>query len=426
MTYFDVLIIGASASGLMCAIEAGKRGRKVIVLDHAAKAGKKIRISGGGRCNFSNYDISASNYLSENKHFCKSALSRYQYYDFLALMAEYQIPWHERQHGQLFCDRSANDIIRMLLSECEKYAVTIQLDAHIERVYKSIDKSNVDTLVDTFVDTFVDTSNAENSSTQKEEFSVNSSQGHYRASSVVVATGGLSVSRMGASDFGLRLAKQFGLNIIATRPGLVPLSYNIKDRRKYQQLSGIAVESELSYGGQYFKENLLFTHKGISGPAVLQISSYWKVENNRMGESIRIKLLPELDLYSWLLAQQVQQPKVLVKNLLSRKMPRRLAECLCQIHAFDKPVNQYNLSELKTMSDVFQDWHFWPDGTEGYRVAEVTVGGVDTNELSSKTMQAKKVSGLYFIGEVVDVTGHLGGYNFQWAWSSGYSAGQYA
>lgn len=408
MTYFDVLIIGASASGLMCAIEAGKRGRKVIVLDHAAKAGKKIRISGGGRCNFTNYDISAGNYLSENQHFCKSALSRYQYYDFLALLAEYQIPWHERDHGQLFCDRSANDIVQMLLSECKKYAVTIHLDAHIEHVFKSTVKSNT-----------------ENACSSKDEFSVNSSTGHYRAGSVVVATGGLSVSKMGASDFGLRLAKQFGLNIIATRPGLVPLIYSSKDRKKYTQLSGIAVESEISYGGKCFKENLLFTHKGISGPAVLQISSYWKVENNHTGESLIIKLLPELDLYSWLLEHQIQQPKTLVKNLLSRKIPRRLAECLCHIHAFDKPVNQYNSSELKAISDAFQDWHFWPDGTEGYRVAEVTVGGVDSNELSSKTMQTKKVKGLYFIGEVVDVTGHLGGYNFQWAWSSGYTAGQF-
>ena len=418
MTTFDVLIIGASASGLMCAIEAGKRGRKVIVLDHAAKAGKKIRISGGGRCNFTNYDVTANNYLSENKHFCKSALSKYQYYDFLSLLAEYQIPWHEREHGQLFCDRSANDIIQMLLSECKKYAVTIQLNTHIDVVNVFVAKKSVDSFVGENTDT-------ENLDINKPEFIVNSSQGHYRASSLVVATGGLSVSKMGASDFGLRLAKQFGLHIIPTRPGLVPLIYSIKDSKKYKQLSGIALESEISYGDQCFKENLLFTHKGISGPAVLQISSYWKVENTHLGESIRIKLLPELNLYEWLSEQQNQQSKVLVKNLLSRKIPKRLAECLCQIHSIDKPVNRYNSSELKMIADVFQDWHFWPDGTEGYRVAEVTVGGVDTNELSSKTMQAKKVEGLYFIGEVVDVTGHLGGYNFQWAWSSGYAAGQF-
>jgi len=423
MTTFDVLIIGASASGLMCAIEAGKRGRKVIVLDHAAKAGKKIRISGGGRCNFTNYDVTANNYLSENKHFCKSALSKYQYYDFLSLLAEYQIPWHERDHGQLFCDRSANDIIQMLLSECKKYAVTIQLDAHIDDVNIFAAKNSVES--SDAEKTNGESTDTENLDINRYKFSVNSSQGHYRAGSLVVATGGLSVSKMGASDFGLRLAKQFGMNIIPTRPGLVPLSYSIKDSKKYKQLSGIALESEISYGDQCFKENLLFTHKGISGPAVLQISSYWKIENIHLGESIKIKLLPELDLNEWLLEQQARQPKVLVKNLLSRKMPKRLVECLCQIHSIDKPVNQYNSSELKTIADVFQDWRFWPEGTEGYRVAEVTVGGVDTNELSSKTMQAKKVDGLYFIGEVVDVTGHLGGFNFQWAWSSGYAAGQF-
>jgi predicted Rossmann fold flavoprotein len=394
MTYFDVLIIGASASGLMCAIEAGKRGRKVIVLDHAAKAGKKIRISGGGRCNFTNYDVSAEHYLSQNKHFCKSALSRYQYYDFLTLLADYKIPWHERDHGQLFCDRSANDIVQMLLSECKKYPVTIQLGAHIN----SVENHSVD------------------------DFQINASTGHYQAKSLVIATGGLSVSKMGASDFGLRLAKQFALNVISTRPGLVPLTYNVKDSKRYKQLAGIALEAEISYGEQRFKENLLFTHKGISGPAVLQISSYWLVE---MGKAIHIKLLPDLDLYDWLLQQQIQQANLLVKNILAQKMPKRLVEGLCYLYAIDKPIKQYSVSELNDIADVFQHWQFWPDATEGYRVAEVTVGGVDTHDLSSKTMQAKNVNGLYFIGEVVDVTGHLGGYNFQWAWSSGYTAGQF-
>lgn len=395
MTNFDVLIIGASASGLMCAIEAGKRGRKVIVLDHAAKVGKKIRISGGGRCNFSNYNVSAENYLSENEHFCKSALSRYQYYDFLAMLNEYQIPWHEREHGQLFCDRSANDIVQMLLSECRKYAITIQLNCHIEQVSKSLPE-NPDS-----------------------GFNVKTSIGNYGVASLVIATGGLSVSKMGASDFGLRLAKQFGMNLIPTRPGLVPLSYNVKDSKKYKQLAGISLEAEVSYGRHSFKENILFTHKGISGPVVLQVSSYWLAQ-----ESLVIKLLPDLNLYEWLQEQQKLQAKVLVKNILSQKMPKRLVETICQIHQIDKPVNQYNLAALKRIAKLFQNWHFWPDGTEGYRVAEVTVGGVDTNDLSSKTMQAKNIDGLYFIGEVMDVTGHLGGYNFQWAWSSGYTAGQ--
>ncbi len=399
MIHCDVLIIGASASGLMCAIEAGKRGRSVLVLDHAVKAGKKIRISGGGRCNFTNYDVNASHYLSENKHFCKSALSRYQYYDFLSLVAEYDIPWHEREHGQLFCDRSANDIIQMLLKECQKYLVKIQLDTKIN----SIKNSNVGPF----------------------KFNIISSRGQYQCQSLVIATGGLSVTKMGASDFGLRLAKQYGLKVIPTRPGLVPLSYSTKDSNKFKQLSGIALEAEIKYDEQSFKENILFTHKGISGPVVLQISSYWQVEKSRMGQSLKIKLLPDFELHEWLLEQQARHEKVLIKNLLARKFPRRLVNCLCQIHSIDKPVNQYDSKELKLIADNFQDWHFWPDGTEGYRVAEVTVGGVDTNELSSKTMQTKKVEGLFFIGEVVDVTGHLGGYNFQWAWSSGYAAGQY-
>ena len=401
MKHCDVLIIGASASGLMCAIEAGKRGRQVIVLDHAAKAGKKIRIAGGGRCNFSNYNVSAENFLSENKHFCKSALSRYQYYDFLALVGDYQIPWHERDHGQLFCDRSANDIVQMLLSECQKYLVTIQLNCHID----SVSQTNVDK--------------------KNSAFMVKTSTGVYDSASLVIATGGLSVSKMGASDFGLRMARQFGLHIIPTRPGLVPLTYNTRDNKKYKQLAGIALEAEISYGNQVFKENLLFTHKGISGPAVLQISSYWRVEDSQSGKSILIKLLPDMDLYEWLLEQQLQQPKTLLKNILSQKIPKRLVESFCPLNQMDKPVNQYNLAGLKTIANIFQDWHFWPDATEGYRVAEVTVGGIDTNDLSSRTMQAKNVDGLYFIGEVVDVTGHLGGYNFQWAWSSGYAAGQF-
>ncbi|MCP3848807.1 MAG: NAD(P)/FAD-dependent oxidoreductase [Gammaproteobacteria bacterium] len=402
MTNFDVLIIGASASGLMCAIEAAKRGRKVIVLDHAAKAGKKIRISGGGKCNFTNYDVTASHYLSENKHFCKSALAQYQYYDFLTLLAEYEIPWHEREHGQLFCDRSANDIMQMLLAECEKNNVIIQLNTQI----KSVIKEPEDHL-----------------------FIVHSSQGSASqknsASALVIATGGLSVSKMGASDFGLHLAEQFDLKIIPTRPGLVPLTYNSKDSLRYKSLSGIALPAELSYAGISFKENLLFTHKGISGPVALQISSYWKAEDSVKGDCIKVNLLPELALYEWLQEQQIQQPKGLVKNVLANKLTKRLAECFCQVHDFNKPINQYNHAELKKIANTFQNWHFWPDGTEGYRVAEVTVGGVDTHELSSKTMEVKKVEGLYFIGEVVDVTGHLGGYNFQWAWSSGYVAGQY-
>ncbi len=395
MIHFDVLIIGASASGLMCAIEAGKRGRKVVVLDHADKAGKKIRISGGGRCNFSNYDVNSYNYLSDNIHFCKSALSQYHYYDFLNLLADYQIPWHEREHGQLFCERSANDIVQMLLAECEKYAVAIHLHSKIHHIEKK---------------------------TAEKQFTINTSTGYYCCESLVIASGGLSVSRMGASDFGLQTAKQFALNVIPTRPGLVPLSYSNKDLLRYKQLSGIAVQAELSYAGHYFRENLLFTHKGISGPVVLQISSYWQAQNR---QPVMIKLLPEFDLYEWLLRQKHQQGKVLIKNLLAQKLPKRLAECICSIFNVTKITRQYSDHELKKIAEHFQQWPFWPAGTEGYRVAEVTIGGVDTGDLSSKTMQAKNINGLYFIGEVVDVSGHLGGYNFQWAWASGFTAGQY-
>ncbi len=395
MIDFDVLIIGASASGLMCAIEAGKRGRKVLILDHAHKAGKKIRISGGGKCNFSNYEVNADHYLSQNKHFCKSALSRYQYYDFLSLLAEYDIPWHERDHGQLFCDRSANDIVQMLLSECQKYTIDIQLNSQMNTVrhHQSIHC-----------------------------FQVSSSTGDYQAQSLVIATGGLSVAKMGATDFGLRMAQQFALNVIATRPGLVPLLYSDKDTYRYKQLSGIALPAQLTYGKQIFTENLLFTHKGISGPVVLQISSYWQVEQ---AQSIQIKLLPELDLYEWLKQQKTEQANLLIKNILAQKITKRLVECFCSLHGIDKAIKQYHENDLQKIVELFQNWHFWADDTEGYSVAEVTVGGVDTNDISSKTMQAKNQSGLYFIGEVLDVTGHLGGYNFQWAWSSGYSAGQF-
>lgn len=401
MKLFDVIIVGASASGLMCAIEAAKRGRKVVVLDHAAKAGKKIRISGGGRCNFTNYNVSADNYLSDNMHFCKSALSRYQYYDFLALLSEYQIPWHEREHGQLFCDQSANDIVQMLLAQCQRYEAAIQLNCHIQSI-KKIQHDGSDDI-----------------------FLLSSSIGDYACDSLVIATGGLSVAKMGASDFGLRLARQFKLNIIPTQPGLVPLSYSSKDSKKYKQLSGIALKCEISFSDEKFIENLLFTHKGISGPAVLQISSYWITQREQKPDSIKINLLPDIDLYDWLLEQQSEQANMMLKNILSNLFPKRLVECFCQQHEINHPIKRYNNETLKIVSELFQNWQFQPDGTEGYRVAEVTLGGVDSSELSSRTMQTKKVPGLYFIGEVVDVTGQLGGYNFQWAWSSGFAAGQF-
>lgn len=390
MKNYDVLIIGASASGLMCAIEAGKRGRKVMILDHADKVGKKILISGGGRCNFTNYNISAEHYLSQNPHFCKSALSRYQYYDFLALMAEYDIPWHEKTLGQLFCDRNARDIVQMLLAECEKQGVNIQLNCSIHSVH------------------------------HHSGFQLKTSKGDYHAQSLVIATGGLSVRKMGASDFGLRLADQFGIHLISTRPGLVPLSYSKKDSQRFRGLAGISIEVEISHKNHLFKENLLFTHQGISGPAVLQISSYWQA-----GEAVMINVLPGRDLTVWLLEQRTIRSNSLVKNILCRLLPKRFVDRMCELNQIDLALKQYNDEQLKKISRYFQPWQFWPAGTAGYRVAEVTVGGVDTDALSSKTMQSKRLEGLYFIGEVVDVTGHLGGYNFQWAWSSGYCAGQY-
>ena len=398
MKLYEVIIIGASAAGLMCAIEAAKRGRRVLVLDHADKVAKKIRISGGGKCNFTNYDVSAANYLSENQHFCKSALARYQYYDFLALMAEYQIPWHERDHGQLFCDRSANDIIQMLLAECHQFEVQIRLNCQINQLEK----------------------------TSNQYFSITTSRQNYSCQSLVIATGGLSISKMGASDFGLRIAKQFSLNCIATQPGLVPLTYALKDKHSLLNLSGIAISAEVTYKGQSFIENILFTHKGLSGPAILQISSYWTASyKNNCSQPIMIKLLNDIDLFEWLLEQQKLQGNMLLKNILAQQFPKRLVAVFTKKHSIERPLKQYQYDELKLIADLFQAWQFWPDGTEGYRVAEVTIGGVDTDELSSKTLAAKKVSGLYFIGEVVDVTGHLGGYNFQWAWSSGFTAGQF-
>ncbi len=390
MKNYDVLIIGASAAGLMCAIEAGKRGRQVMILDHAEKIGKKILISGGGRCNFTNYNISAEYYLSQNPHFCKSALSRFQNYDFLALLAEYDIPWHEKTLGQLFCDRSARDIVKMLLAECTKHRVTIQLNCDIGSVQR-------DTL-----------------------FKIETSTGNYCAQSLVIATGGLSVRKMGASDLGLRLARQFAVHVVPTRPGLVPLTYNDRDRKNFNSLAGISVEAEVSHNSQNFTENILFTHTGISGPAVLQISSYWQA-----GGPIMINVLPRLDLYFWLLEQQTIKANSLPKNILSQLLPARFVDKVCELNSINLPLKQYNDEQLKHVSSCFQQWAFWPSGTAGYRVAEVTVGGIDTQELSSKTMQSKKVEGLFFIGEVVDVTGHLGGYNFQWAWSSGFCAGQY-
>lgn len=387
----DVIIIGASAAGLMCAIEAGKRGRHVIVLDHANKPGKKILMSGGGRCNFTNVDVSASNFISHNPHFCKSALSRYTQWDFIAMVNEYHIPYHERDLGKLFCDDSAKDILNMLLAECEKVKVEIRLNCEI----KNIDKSESGT------------------------FGINTSPGNYQAASLVIASGGLSIPKMCASPLGYKVAEQFGHHIWLTSPGLVPFTLQPHDKTLLAELSGVSVKSIVSNERIQFKENILFTHRGLSGPAILQISSYWHA-----GETININLLPELDVIDFLKTRQAKQPNSKLKTVLAEVLPKRLLPTLLGEVIVDKPLQELSQVRINEIAEQLQHWRVKPNGTEGYRTAEVTLGGVDCNELSSKTMESTKVCGLFFIGEVVDVTGWLGGYNFQWAWSSGWCAGQ--
>ena len=391
ITQTDVLIIGASASGLMCAIEAGKRGRKVMVLDHANKAGKKILMSGGGRCNFTNMDIDAGNFISHNPHFCKSALSRYTQWDFIALVNEYHIPYHERELGKLFCNDSAKDILNMLLAECKKFAVKILLNSEIKTI----------------------------SRTGEEKFIVKTSSAVFETFSLVIASGGLSIPKMCASPLGYKVAEQFGHHIWPTAPGLVPFTLQPQDKEKLESLSGISVECMVSNERIQFQENILFTHRGLSGPAILQISSYWKA-----GEEININLLPDNDISTILKTRQASQPNTRLKTVLSELLPKRLIAVLFDPVTLDKPLQELSAVRIAEIAKKLQQWQIKPNATEGYRTAEVTLGGVDCDELSSKTMQSKKVSGLYFIGEVVDITGWLGGYNFQWAWSSGWCAGQ--
>jgi len=390
----DVLIIGASASGLMCAIEAGKRGRKVIVLDHANKAGKKILMSGGGRCNFTNYDVSANNFISHNSHFCKSALSRYTQWDFIALVEKYKIPYHERDHGQLFCDISAKDILEMLLTECKKVNVEIKLKTEIKGI-KLIDKADIN-------------------------FKISTSNKHHSTTSLVIACGGLSIPKMSASPFGYKIAEQFNHNIWPTSAGLVPFTLHTHDKEYFSQLSGIAVDCTVSNERTEFRENILFTHRGLSGPVILQVSSYWQP-----GEAITINLLPDLDLPDFLRTKQSSHPKMKLKNILHELLPKRLISAILTASDLDTYLHSISNQKFTDITKQLQQKQIKPNGTEGYRTAEVTLGGVDCNELSSKTMESCKVPGLYFIGEVVDVTGWLGGYNFQWAWSSGWCAGQF-
>ncbi|MFT5425649.1 MAG: putative Rossmann fold flavoprotein [Gammaproteobacteria bacterium] len=390
----DVLIIGASAGGLMCAIEAGKRERKVVVLDHANKPGKKILMSGGGRCNFTNQDISASNFISHNPHFCKSALSRYTQWDFINMVDEYKISYHERDLGKLFCDDSAKDILNMLLAECDKENVDIRLNCDITKINKNETNENL-------------------------EFNIDTSLGKFQAKSLVIACGGLSIPKMCASPLGYQVAEQFGHHVWQTSAGLVPFTLQPHDKEKYSALSGIAIESIVSNERIQFKENILFTHRGLSGPAILQISSYWKP-----GETININLLPELDVKKFLIERKLKQPNIKLKTVLSEILPKRLVLTFLGQEAADETLQMISHLRIEEIAAQLQQWKIKPNATEGYRTAEVTLGGVDTKELSSKTMESNKVSGLYFIGEIVDVTGWLGGYNFQWAWSSGWCAGQ--
>lgn len=388
----DVLIIGAGASGLFCAIEASKRGRKVCVIDHANKAGKKILMSGGGRCNFTNYTVDADNYISHNPHFCKSALKRFNQWDFLALVQRYQIPFHERLHGQLFCDHSAKDILHMLLAECQRYAVSISLQCSVLAV--TADDGG--------------------------GFRVQTGLGVWRCQSLVIATGGLSIPKMGATPLGYQIAEQLGIKVWPTRAGLVPLTLQPADKDIFATLSGIAVPCEVSVQNSRFKENLLFTHRGLSGPVILQISSYWQA-----GEALLINCLPDLPLLKLLKQQRGQGSKLKLKTWLAEYLPKRLLQALLPEQLLELALVDCSDKQFQLVVNHIQAWQIKPNGSEGYRTAEVTVGGVDCDALSSKTLESKKHPGLYFIGEVVDVTGWLGGYNFQWAWSSGWCAGQY-
>ena len=392
MNKYDVIIIGAGAAGMMSAIEAGKRGRKVLLVDHYTKIGEKIRISGGGRCNFTNINTNPNKFLSQNPKFVRSALSQYTQNDFINLINKYEIKFHEKKLGQLFCDHSAQQIVEMLLKECELAKVTILK----EFIIKNIEKDNDQYLV----------------STETEQYS---------SESLVVATGGLSVPKIGATSFGYEIAKKFDHGIIETLPALVPLTFNEKILEICKELTGLSVEAIVSFNKVLFQEGMLFTHRGLSGPSILQISSYWK-----QGDNIKVNLSPKLNVYQLLEEKRKLNPKFDILNIVSEILPKRLAQIICSENKVSGNISELSNKILKQLSENINSWLINPTGSEGYRTAEVTLGGVDTKELSSKTMMSNKHNNLFFIGEVVDVTGHLGGYNFQWAWSSGYVAGQYA
>ena len=391
--FYDVVVLGAGAAGMMCAIEAGKRGRSVAVIDHSPSAGDKIRISGGGRCNFTNINASAKNFISQNPRFCISALSRYTQRDFIALVERYGIAYHEKTLGQLFCDGSAKQIIELLVAEMLRYGVELRLGTMIKRVEHRVDGG----------------------------YRIALAGGDVVCKSLVIATGGKSIPKMGATSFGYEIASQFGLKLVETRPGLVPLTFDPATLARLEPLAGIAVDAVAQHGKTRFAEAMLFTHRGLSGPAILQISSYW-----REGDEITLSMLPEIDVFATLKAAKAERGKQALHTVLATLLPKRLAQMIAEEEK--GPGNLADLSDkaLRRVEAAINAWRVKPAGSEGYRTAEVTLGGVDTNELDPKTMEAKEVPGLYFIGEVVDVTGWLGGYNFQWAWSSGWVAGQAA
>ena len=391
-TKFDVIIVGAGAAGMMSAIEVGKRGRKVLLVDHYKKIGEKIRISGGGRCNFTNIHTNPNKFLSQNPKFVRSALSQYTQNDFINLINKYEIKFHEKKLGQLFCDHSAQQIVELLLKECELANVTILK----EFIIKSIDKDN-------------------------DQYFVSTEKDKYSSESLIVATGGLSVPKIGATSFGYEIAKKFDHNIIETLPALVPLTFNEKILDMCKELTGLSVEAIVSFNKVLFQEGMLFTHRGLSGPSILQISSYWK-----QGDNIKVNLSPKLNVYQLLEQKRKLNPKFDILNIISEILPKRLAQIICSENKVSGNISELSNKILKQLSENINNWLINPTGSEGYRTAEVTLGGVNTKELSSKTMMSNKHKNLFFIGEVVDVTGHLGGYNFQWAWSSGYVAGQYA
>ena len=391
---FDALVIGGGAAGLMCALTAGRRGKRILLVEHANRVGKKILMSGGGRCNFTNTGTAPDNFLSANPHFCKSALARYTPWDFIAMVERHGVAYHEKELGQLFCDESSKLIVKMLLDECAAAGVRIEASCSVERVQHG------------------------DGAAATGMFQLHTTRGTFSAPTLVVASGGLSIPSMGASGLGYALARQFDHTVLPTRAGLVPLTLSGKHQERLADLSGVALPVEVRCNGTSFNNFMLITHRGISGPAILQISSFWQP-----GDDLRLDLLPGTEALAMLQQLQAERPAAELKTVLGELLPKRFAQRLCEEWMSNKPMKQYNAPQLRDIADHLASWPLIASGTEGYRTAEVTLGGVDTDELSSSTMQSKRVHGLYFIGEVVDVSGWLGGYNFQWAWASGFAAG---